>query len=270
MNEELNTVNSELQDKVDQLSRASDDMANLLNSTEIAAIFLDAKLCIKNYTEPATKLVHLIRSDLGRPLSDLRTHLESGALQHEASEVQRTLVIKEGEVETVEGRRYLMRMMPYRTAANVIDGVVITFVDITDLSEAKGQALVALELYGAVVETVRGPVAVLDEALRVQKCNRSFFETFGLSPDKTEGELIYDLADGAWGGPQLRLLLEEILPMNTTIEDFSIDHDYRGVGPRRLLLNARRLDISGRTPVILLAMEDRTTMDPTPARDVAR
>jgi two-component system CheB/CheR fusion protein len=133
LNEELQTVNAELQGKVEELSRANDDMKNLLNGTDIATIFLDNELNIKRYTDQAKKVVRLIPSDVGRPVGDLVSKLKHQTLATDAVEVLQTLVFKEAELQTEDGAWYLMRMLPYRTTDNVIDGLVVTFVDITKI-----------------------------------------------------------------------------------------------------------------------------------------
>lgn len=132
MNEELQTVNAELQTRVDALARASDDMENLLNSTDIATLFLDAQLHVRRYTTRATGLIKLIPTDVGRPISDLSTDLEMD-LAGDSAEVLRTLMFREAEVQASGKRWFRVRTMPYRTQDNRIDGVVITFVDITSI-----------------------------------------------------------------------------------------------------------------------------------------
>ncbi|MBA6288878.1 chemotaxis protein CheB [Colwellia sp. MB3u-4] len=134
MNEELQTVNTELQSKVDDLSWVNNDMKNLLNSTEIATIFLDNGLRVRRFTNYATHLFKLIPSDVGRPLSDIVTELDYTSLQKDAREVLDTLVFIEKEITASNNRWFRVRIMPYATQENVIDGVVITF---TDISEAK-------------------------------------------------------------------------------------------------------------------------------------
>jgi two-component system CheB/CheR fusion protein len=131
LNEELQTVNAELQSKIDDLSRASNDMANLLNSTDIATVFLDSALRIRRFTTPASRIIKLIPGDIGRPLSDIVSDRCYPRLYAGAEGVLRTLVFSEKDMPTVDGRWFTTRIMPYRTADNVIDGVVITFVDIT-------------------------------------------------------------------------------------------------------------------------------------------
>ncbi len=130
LNEELQTVNLELQSKVDELSSANNDMRNLLNSTDMATIFLDNALHVRRFTTQATRIFRLIPADLGRPLSDIVSDLDYGALSADAEEVLRTLAFSEREIATGDARWFQIKIMPYRTLENVIDGVVITLNDI--------------------------------------------------------------------------------------------------------------------------------------------
>ena len=131
LNEELQTVNAELQAKVEELSRASADMKNLLNSTDIATLFLDSALCVRRFTAQATTLIKLIPGDLGRPVTDLASALLYPDLPADAQEVLRTLTPIEKEIATRDGRWFTGRLMPYRTLEDKIDGVVITFREVT-------------------------------------------------------------------------------------------------------------------------------------------
>jgi two-component system CheB/CheR fusion protein len=131
LNEELQTVNAELQIKVDELSRANNDMKNLLNSTDIATLFLDKDLNVRRFTTQATKLIKLIPGDIGRPITDLASDLLYPELPSDAREVLRKLGFSEKPVNTRDGRWFTVRIMPYRTHDDRIDGVVITFADIT-------------------------------------------------------------------------------------------------------------------------------------------
>ena len=131
LNEELQTVNAELQSKVDELSSTNNDMKNLLNSTDIATVFLDNALRVRRFTEQATRIFKLIPGDIGRPLSDIVSSLDYPNLPQDAEAVLRTLVFSNREIATSDGRWYQVKIMPYRTLANVIDGVVITFNDIS-------------------------------------------------------------------------------------------------------------------------------------------
>ncbi len=141
LNEELQTVNAELQSKVDDLTWVRNDMANLLNSTEIATVFLDSEMRLRRFTTYATRLYKLIPGDIGRPLSDLVTDLDYPQLRTDAMAVLSTLVFKELQAATHDGRWYRVRIMPYRTQDNVIDGVVITFIDISALKQLEAQLI---------------------------------------------------------------------------------------------------------------------------------
>ncbi len=131
LNEELQTLNTELQAKVDESARTGNDMKNLLNSTDIATLFLDSELKVRRFTPQTTKIIKLIPSDVGRPVTDLVTDLDYPDLADEVREVLRKLVSKERPVTTRDGRWFTLRIMPYQTMDERIDGVVITFADIT-------------------------------------------------------------------------------------------------------------------------------------------
>ena len=137
MNEEMHTVNHELVAKVSELELASDDMINLLNSTDIATLFLDANLKVRRFTKQTVSIINLIPEDAGRPITDLATVLEYAALTEDAREVLHSLVLKELQVAARDGRWFNVRILPYRTGRNHIDGVVITFVDITVEKQAE-------------------------------------------------------------------------------------------------------------------------------------
>ncbi len=132
MNEELQTINHELQAKIDELSRTSNDMHNLLNSTDIAILFLDEGLKVRRFTNQVTSIIKLIPGDTGRQITDLVSELEYPSFAADTRDVLRTLVFKETQVPTHDKRWYIVRIMPYRTMENKIDGVVITFTNITE------------------------------------------------------------------------------------------------------------------------------------------
>ena len=134
VNEELTTVNTELQTKVNDLSRANNDMNNLLAGTGIGTVFVDHQLRILRFTPAARSIINLILSDVGRPVAHIVSNLiEYQSLVADLREVLDTLTPKEVVVQTVEGKSYTMRIQPYRTLENVIEGAVITFVDITEI-----------------------------------------------------------------------------------------------------------------------------------------
>jgi len=137
LNEELQTLNVELQSKVDDFSRVNNDMKNLLNSTDIATLFLDKELNIRRFTFQATKIIKLIKSDIGRPFTDLVTDLVYPELSADALEVLKTLVFIQKPIPTKDGRWFNIRIMPYRTLDDRIDGLVITFINISELKKVE-------------------------------------------------------------------------------------------------------------------------------------
>ena len=132
-------------------------------------------------------------------------------------------------------------------------------VDIDDLRSALTEARQAQEYADAIVATVRAPLVVLDDQLHVLRANRGFYEVFNMSLEQTEGRLLFDIGERQWDIPRLRELLEQVVPLHTTFDDFQVAHDFPGLGPRTMLLNARRIeDSTGRASRILLAIEDVT------------
>jgi len=169
MNEELQTVNQELVGKVDGLSRSNDDMNNLLNSIDIATLFLDPELRVRRFTPQALDIIQLISTDIGRPITDLVNRLDYPELVEDAREVLRTLIYCERQVSANNDRCFRVRIMPYRTQANHIDGLVVTFVDITALKELEStmrEALSALEGRFETQATALGEAKVMETALR--------------------------------------------------------------------------------------------------------
>jgi two-component system, chemotaxis family, CheB/CheR fusion protein len=258
-NEELITVNSELQSKVDELTEANNDINNLLGSTEIGTIFLDAHLGIKRFTPSMTKFFSLIPSDVGRSLKDFHTKIAYPNLYKDAETVLETLQTREAEVRTDDGKWFSARILPYRTRENLIDGVVITFTDVTERKRAEKETMEAKIYAESIVETVRESLLTLDPDLRVISANRQFYRTFRTTREETENKRIYELADGQWEIPALRDLIERIIPENTSFDDFLIEHEFPATGPKKMLISGRKMQREDSGPeLILLAIEDVT------------
>ena len=259
VNEELVTVNAELQAKIEQLVSMQNDMKNLLESTGMGVIFLDTNLAIKQFTHEATTISHLIATDIGRPLSDIKLSILGEDLVSEAQAVLETLVPREKVVETSGHAWYLVRLLPYRTLENVIDGVVLTFVDITERKKVEDIANVMRSYAENIVDTVREPLIVLDNELKVVTASKSFYKMFRVNSQNTIGNYIYELGNQQWNIPRLRELLETILPRDTSFEDVEVEHEFPEIGHKKMLLNARRIaGNAGETRFILLAMEEIT------------
>ena len=139
LNEELNTVNNQLQNKVTDLETANNDLANLLNCTDVAILFLDNQFRIKRFTPPAKRLFNLIATDLDRPIGDITPRFSDSTLQQDVEQVLRTLTPHEKPVQTSDGNSWNRRITLYRTLGNRIEGVVLTFTDVTQVRLADEQ-----------------------------------------------------------------------------------------------------------------------------------
>jgi len=175
-NEELVTVNAELLKKVEELSEVNNDINNLLASTEIGTIFLDINLCIRRFTPAVIKILNLIHTDIGRPIIDITTKIQRDDLYDRAKEVLHTLVRQELEVQDKNGVWYSMRITPYRTLENVIDGVVLNFVDVSRLKEIKH-----LNRLATVVRDSNDAVTVQDLDGNILSWNKGAVQMYGWS-----------------------------------------------------------------------------------------
>ena len=260
LNEELQTVNTELEERNRALSQANDDMQNLLNSTEVATVFLDDKLLIKRFTIQAKKVFSLIDSDVGRPISDLTANLRYTGLVEDAFEVLRTLVFREREIETNEGLWRLLRILPYRTHDNLIDGLVLTFVDIDRLKRAERSAQHAREYAEGIVEAVDRALLVLDDQLRVVSANRAFHALFRSMPKLEVGEQFHNAGGGRWDLPGFIDRLRGVVEDGKGFEGLRVR--IAGAQQDEVLLSARRLQPSGSAPMVLITANIADSTEP--------
>jgi len=255
INEELTTVNNELQMKIDELSTVNDDMTNLFNSTEIATIFVDNNINIRRFTEEATKLIKLIESDVGRPLSDITSQINYPELIDDINQVIKKVAFKEKEVNTAKGEWYKVRIMPYKTSKNVIDGSTITFLDISSIKNIQEKMQSALNYAEDIINTVQEPLLILDQKLAVTSANQAFYETFKLDKSDIENMKLAKINDGNWNIPSLLKQLELTLKENIELKDFKFQNKFKDIGHITVVLNARKIyrgDID--TELILLSM----------------
>jgi two-component system, chemotaxis family, CheB/CheR fusion protein len=255
-NEELTTLNEELQNRNVELSSVNNDLLNLLGSVTIPVVIADQDLRIRRFTPPAQKLLNLQPGDVGRRLTEIRPNLTDDDIGKLAREATENVTAQEKEVQESEtGVWYQMRVRPYKTWDNKIDGAVISFENIDVLK----RNLEHLTRYAAaLIENARTASLVLDANLRVISANEFFRRQFSVSADETENRAIYDLGNGQWNIPKLRELLENVLPHNGKVEDFEVRHDFPQLGPRTMMLNARRMEPQPGRAFILLSIEDVT------------
>jgi two-component system CheB/CheR fusion protein len=261
LNEELMTINAQFQSKADELAQSNNDMKNLLDSTEIATLFLDNQLNIRNFTPQATQLFNVIRTDIGRPINHISTKLKYENLTADVYEVLHKLVTREVDVATTDGEHwYTVRILPYRTSDNFIDGAVITVTNVTKFKILERQLEEARDFAESIISSVRDPLVVLDHNLKVISVSRSFSDTFKVIPEQTKGHLLYHLGNGQWDIPELRELMDKILNGESTeFNNYPVEYDFPAIGYRKMLLNARRIDSNFlQGPLTLLAIQDIT------------
>lgn len=257
-NEELATVNEELENRNLELTQVNDDVVNLLGSINLPILFLDQNLRIRRFNPIAREVLHLISSDVGRPIGDIKTGLAIENFETLLRETADNLKIETREVQDDRGRWYLLQIRPYKTAENKIEGLVLSLADISDLKASLKQVEEARNYAQATVETLREPLLVLNGDLRVVSANQAFYDFFKVYPQEAENRLVYELGNRQLDIPELKRLLEEILPQNTRFQDFEVDRKFPGLGRRVLILNARRLKQEPGPDLILLALQDVT------------
>ena len=255
-NEELTTLNEEFQNHNAELTAVNNDLLNLLDNVTMPVVIVNHDLLIRRFTPPAQKLLNLLPTDVGRPLTEIRPNLDGSDIGPLARRTIESVTVQELEMrENENGHWHLMRLRPYKTSDGRIDGAVISFQDIDAIKRNLDHSRVYAD---SVIENAREAILVLDGNLRVVSANRMFYRSFGASQKETEGSAIYDLGNGQWNIPQLRVLLEHVLPNNERVEDFEVRHNFPAMGERVMMLNGRRIEPQSGRQLILLYIEDLT------------
>ncbi|MBW4447684.1 MAG: PAS domain-containing protein [Spirirestis rafaelensis WJT71-NPBG6] len=261
-NEELNTVNDELYRRNIESNQISNDLQNLLSSTNIPIVMLGADLRIRRFTPLAQQILNLIPTDVGRPLGDINLNLNVSDLEEQILDVINNLSVKEQEVQDQKGHWYDLRIRPYRTMDNKIDGAVVILVDIDALKRSTTQLIESRNYAEAIIETMLQPLVVLDARLQVLSANRAFHEMFQVEAGQIEQRVgILELGNGQLNIPQLRSLLEDIIPSNNQLEAFQnleLEYESEHSGRKTLLVNARKMSQADNRDLILLAIADIT------------
>lgn len=258
-NEELNTLNDELRHKNTDLYELSNDIANLLNSTKLPVVMLDRRFRIRRLTPHADKLLKVVSSDVGRSISDIQLNIKVSGLEAMITQVLDSLQPLERAVQDRENRWHALHVLPYKTQDNKIDGAVLLLLDTDAIKSANEQLKKSSEFFRDIIDTVREPLLVLDSTFRIVAVNESFLQTFGTSSEQAVNKFLYRIGNEQWNIPRLRALLEQVLPQGQPVKDFEVEHDFEGLGARKMLLNARTLRQTNTfDPMILLAIEDVT------------
>ena len=254
-NEELVTLNDELQHRNAELDVLTHDLSNLLVGVDIPVLVLDAELRVRRFTPMASALLNLIAGDIGRPFSNLASTLDVTDWKEIFGAVTTQGQLVEREVVDRMGHRYSMRVRPYKTDDNRVEGVLVVLLDTDVIYRARDDARRSGEYAQAIVETIHEALAVVDAENRILTVNRSFCDLFRVEALDMEGKLFFGLGRGQSGASLLRERMHEVLAKESEISAFEIDQEFPEIGRRRLVVNARRI---ASTQTILIAIEDAT------------
>jgi two-component system CheB/CheR fusion protein len=258
-NEELTTVNDELQNRNADLAQLGNDLSNLLNSVNIPIVMLGNDLHVRHFTPTAGRTLNLRSSDVGRPIVEIKSNLEIPDLEKLLSDVIMDLTPKEMEVQDRSGAWFSLRVRPYRTEDNKIDGAVMVLYDVDQLKRSLQEVRLARDFSQAIVETIPEPLVILDAELSVVTSNRAFRETFHLDRPSTGGKPFFELAHQQWDTPKIRECLGRALSHSGAVKGIEIEGDFQRIGHKIFSLNCRRIDLGeDKRKILLLAMLDVT------------
>ncbi len=258
LNEELTTVNMQLRQSLEQYRQTATDLSNLMNSTEGATIFLDNELRIKIFNIQMKALFAVIESDIGRPLTDLLPKFSDPQLLRDATEVCVSGTPKGREVHAASGAWYLRTVLPYRTETGAINGVVVTFVDISRLKQAELEAAAARAYTETVVDTVREPLVVLDQDLKIVSYNAAFQASFNVEADGRIAQSLRELDHPIFANAELIELLS-CIPDQQVAKRPELSVENAGGGYRAWRASVRRFHVlPSEKSMMLLALEDIT------------
>lgn len=259
LNEELNALNAQLTATVTQQRTTADDIENILRSAELSVILLDTELNIRFFS-PAAKLhFNTIGTDIGRPISDLAHRFEDADLIFDIRTVLKTSAAANREIRAHNGDWLRRCVLPYRTRTGVIQGVVLTFVDISVMKAAELKIAAERAYSDSVSDTVRQPLVVVDERLRIVSCNSSFGRMFDAHAGEIAGRPLTSICGGCLDLPAMTSFLDRSHAASDPIEDYEIEIDLPPQGRRVLLLSSRKImgeSVAGRG--ILIALDDIT------------
>ncbi len=259
LNEELTALNSQLQETIELQRNLANDLQNILNSSDVATLFLDTRLNIRFFTPAVKSLFGVIVTDVGRPLSDLARRFDDPDLLSDARSVLTMDAPRKHEVLTDTGAWHLRRVLPYRTHDGRIAGVVITFVDISEIKAVEHDLQRERAYSDSIIDTVHQPLLVLDRSLRVVSANCAFFRVFGVKPEETVGYRFVPGEAPSGNLTGLQTFLDRVRAAPGPIEDYEIEIDLPELGRRSLMVNARNIQQDPpEEPRILLAIDDVT------------
>jgi two-component system, chemotaxis family, CheB/CheR fusion protein len=256
-NEELQTINDELQQRNTALSQTTNDFNNLFTSVNIPVVMLNDQLQIRQYTPHSQKLMNIRPTDVGRPITDIRLNLKLDNLEPILRDVLDTLGTRELEVQDRDGRWYLLRVRPYRTSENRIEGVVLVLVDVDQLRRIQQQLQSARDFATAVTESMGIPIVVLNKDFRIRSANSAFREMAKRAPDDLIGRSLPDIAELLWSMGSIRPMLEDLSRQEPGGRGVEAEHEATAPAERAFQVRGRIVRVDDEE-VMLLTMEDIT------------
>ncbi len=260
-NEELTTLNEELGKQNQELGLALGNLINLVDNVRIPIVIVSGTLRIRLYNPAAEQVLSLVGTDIGRPIGEVKTRLDVTELEPLIRAAIQTSGPTDQDVQDRDGRWYALRIRPYRTLDNTIDGAVLTWTDISALKASLASMTAGRDYLAAIMATVRTPLLVLDAERRIHSVNPAYLDLFQTTRAQTETHDLYALGNGLWNDPELHRLLEDVLPTNAQFHSLELERDLPGLGRRTLLLHARRIEPQQSSgSLILLAIDDITSI----------
>ena len=256
-NEELTTVNEQFESRNHELDALTDDLSNFISSADLPMVTVDRDLRIRRLTPAAQRAFNLLPTDLGRSIEHIKFALNLDDIGAAITTVTASLAPWQREVADRDGRWWLVRVLPFRTADDRIDGATVVAVDI-DLVKRTHELVEERDYSRAIIQTIIDPLAVLDADCRLTLANQAFYELLQLRPEQVEGRPLWDTVPEVWGEPAVRRALKAACGGDAALASLEIERLLPDRGRRTLVLNAQPIVRAGRATLLLLAVEDVT------------
>ena len=254
LNEELMTINLQYQTKAEELTQLNNDMKNLLDNIEIGTIFLDNQLNILRFTPQVTKLFNVIASDIGRSITHIVSNFDYPSMEATINNVIQTLNGKELEVRTKMNEWYSLRIMPYRTMDNFINGAVLTFTKITPLKSMSAQIQGLLKFTQVAIDEFTEATLVLDADKKVLLYNHSFSKLFHLTNSEIRELSFPEIVNNKW---HMEILAEKLFRTVPKQESFYVQHHFNGIGLLALEITIERLITEAPGPIVIVKFSEK-------------
>jgi len=256
-NEELTTVNEQFQNRNRELDALADDLSNFISSADLPMVTVGRDLCIRRLTPAAQAAFNLLQTDIGRSIEHIKFSLDVDHIGEVIEDVIASAQPWERDVTDREGRWWVLRVRPFLTADNRIDGATLVAIDI-DLIKSSHEVVEARDYALAIVQAVREPLVVLDTECRVELGNEAYYALFGETLEQMEGRPFWKTGHGIWSDASLRRALAAACEGREALVSLEIQRTLPARGLRTLVLNARSIVRAGRPRLLLLAIEDVT------------